>query len=142
MARADFYILNGKTTASRFSCFIANKAWTQGNSIYIFTRDPDEARKIDDLLWTFQDISFLPHALIDNYEDNVPVIIGWSSTTPPQADVLINLTDSIPEGIDGFKRVIAIVAEDKIQREQGRERYKAYRKLGFEIFNHEITAEM
>ncbi|MGK0297230.1 MAG: DNA polymerase-3 subunit chi [Gammaproteobacteria bacterium] len=142
MIRADFYILNGRTTASKFACFIANKAWSQGNSIYIFTKDLDEARKIDDLLWTYQDISFLPHALIDDDETNVPVVIGWSRTTPPLADVIINLTDSIPEGIDGFQRVIEIIAEDKIQREQGRQRYKAYRKLGFEIFNHEITAEL
>ncbi|MGY8813166.1 MAG: DNA polymerase III subunit chi [Gammaproteobacteria bacterium] len=142
MARADFYILNGKTTASKFSCFIANKAWSRGNSIYILTRDPDEASKIDDLLWTYQDTSFLPHASIDNHEADVPVVIGWSKTTPPQADVMINLTDSIPEEIDGFQRVIEIIAEDKTQREQGRQRYKAYQTLGFEIFNHEITAEM
>jgi DNA polymerase III subunit chi len=139
MARADFYILNDSTSASRFSCTITSKACAQGNSVYIFTKDNETASKIDDLLWTFQDISFLPHAKIDKEESNVPVIIGWPGEKPPQADVMINLTDSIPNGVESFARVIEIVEQDPKLRENGRLRYKAYRELGFEMFKHEIT---
>ena len=141
MGRADFYILKGNTTASRFSCSIASKAWSRGHSIYIVTTDKDAAAKLDDLLWTFQDISFLPHATIDDEPEGAPVIIGWPGVEPPRADVMINLTESIPDCADKYDRVIEIIAEEPLQRDRGRERYKSYRDMGFEMFNHDIAME-
>jgi len=139
MARADFYILNGNTAASRFSCSIASKAFAQGNTVYIITANQEQATKLDDLLWTFQDTSFLPHAQLD--AGDAPVLIGWPGMATPEADVLINLTDNVPEGINSFSRVIEIVADTPPGREQGRARYKQYREQGFELFTHEINTE-
>jgi DNA polymerase-3 subunit chi len=139
MARADFYILNGNTAASRFSCSIANKAFAQGNSVYIMTADQEQAAKLDDLLWTFQDTSFLPHAQL--HAGDAPVLIGWPGVTAPATDVLINLTDNVPEQINSFDRIIEIVADTPPGREQGRARYKQYREQGFELFTHEINTE-
>jgi DNA polymerase III subunit chi len=141
MARADFYILNGNTTAARFSCSIASKAWSQGHSIYIMARNTEQAAKIDDLLWTYHDISFLPHARIDNEGSNAPVIIGWPGVEPAESDVMINLTETVPDCAKQYQRVIEIIAEDPLLRNQGRQRYKAYRDMGYEMFNHEINME-
>ena len=142
MARADFYILKGAATSARFSCSIANKAWSQGNSVYIMVNDTDEAHKIDDLLWTYQDVSFLPHARIDELDDReTSVVIGWPGTTPLEADVIINLTESVPECVTQYQRVIEIVAENSRHRDQGRQRYKRYREMGFDMFNHNINLE-
>jgi len=139
MARADFYILNGNTAAIRFSCSIVNKAFAQGSSVYIITEDREHAAKLDDLLWTFQDTSFLPHAQL--HAGEAPVLIGWQGVTAPEADVLINLTDKVPEEISSFGRIIEIVADTPPQREQGRARYKQYREKGLELFIHEINTE-
>ena len=141
MARADFYILNGNTTATRFSCSIANKAWSQGNKVYIIVRDADEASRIDNLLWTFHDISFLPHATVENALDDTPILIGWPGSVTPHANVIINLTDTIPDCITSFERIVEIVPEDPALRDRGRKHYKAYRDMGFEIFNHTINME-
>jgi DNA polymerase-3 subunit chi len=141
MSRADFYILNGKTDAPRFSCNIANKAWTSGNSVFIITRNEAEAGDIDDLLWTYQDVSFVPHAKVDTGASDAPILIGWNGTETPQADVMINLTDTIPECYTNYDRVIEIIPEDPVLKNQGRERYKRYRELGFELFNHTINTD-
>lgn len=139
MARADFYILSGGTNAERFSCIIAGKAFNQGNSVYIVVPDKHEAERLDGLLWTFNDISFLPHACVDVAEADTPIVIGWPGANLTQADVMINLTMTVPEGTDQFKRIVEIVAEDAAP--QGRERYKIYRGRGYEMFNHTIGAE-
>jgi DNA polymerase-3 subunit chi len=141
MSRADFYILNGKTSAPRFSCSIANKAWESGHSVYIITRNEAEAGELDDLLWTYQDISFIPHARIDNNKSDTPVLIGWYGSDTPEADVIINLTDSIPDCISSFGRVIEIIPEDPDLKTQGRERYRQYRELGFDLYNHAINTD-
>ncbi|MEX2353565.1 MAG: DNA polymerase III subunit chi [Gammaproteobacteria bacterium] len=141
MARTDFYILNGDTTASRFSCAIANKAFLQGNSVFIISADRNEAGIMDDLLWTYHDISFLPHALADDKPAGAPVIIGWPGQIPPASEVLINLTDTVPNCITEFNRIVEIVADDPAQKERGRERYKYYRDNGYELFSHNISKE-
>ena len=141
MSRADFYIINGKTSAPRFSCSIASKAWASGNSVFIITRNEDEAGEIDDLLWTYHDISFVPHARINNSSSDVPVLIGWNGGDTPEADVIINLTDSIPDCVSSFERIIEIIPEDPALKTRGRERYRRYRELGFELFDHTINID-
>ncbi len=141
MPRADFYVLKGKTTPARLSCTIAGKAVSQGNTVYILTESRDEAGEMDDLLWTWQDISFLPHCLTGNGTDNVPVIIGWKDSSPEFLDVLINLTRDCPDCAPSFSRTVEIISDDPAQREIGRERFRQYRKLGFELFTHDIKPE-
>lgn len=141
MARADFYILNGSTTAARFTCSVAGKAWATGNTVFILTRDRDEAKRLDELLWTYQDISFLPHAQTGEEAGEVPVIIGWQGAEVPASDVIFNLTDEVPECISSFDRVVEIIPEDPDHRVRGRARYKQYRDMGFEMFNHSINLE-
>jgi len=140
MARADFYVLSGQATPPRFSCTIAGKAVAQGSSVYILTGNREQAQAMDDLLWTFQDTSFLPHSLTDRDMD-APVLIGWEEPDLQKPDILINLTATVPGCAASFNRAIEIVGDDPEQRELGRNRYRQYRKLGFELFTHDIKPE-
>ena len=75
MTKIDFYLLddNGQDK-SRFACRLAQKAFKQGCQIYIYADDQSLINKMDNLLWTFQQGSFLPHRIIlendkpENYE--------------------------------------------------------------------------
>ena len=66
MTRADFYIVDVPAIPYRFVCQIADKVRNEGYDMYIHTASREEAATIDDLLWTFRDIGFLPHAVIDS----------------------------------------------------------------------------
>lgn len=142
MARADFYILSEGADPNRFACSLANKAWQQGHNLHILAADRDAAQGLDELLWTFQDISFLPHALVGNDEaGQVPVTIGWPEQSPAEGDVLINLAPQLPEQATGFRRVAEIVAADDDRRREARERYRRYREAGFELHSHDLSSE-
>ena len=105
MTRADFYILGGGTSRARFACTLAHKAWQQGHRPYLLAPTREEAADLDDLLWTFQDISFLPHTLADDAgAGDVPVTVGWPGSAAG-GDVLINLTEDIPESAADFERI-------------------------------------
>ena len=135
MTRADFYILTDNKSPERFVCDIATKIWKLGHTIYIHTLSKEEAAKIDDLLWTYQDISFLPHCLVGS--STAPVTIGWEDTDDYN-QVLINISQKTPVFANSFSRIIELVAGEPSIKQQARARYKEYRELGFELYSHDI----
>lgn len=140
MARVDFYVLpeHGGQSRQQFACALTSKAWSAGNSVYVHTVDASEAEQLDKLLWTFRDISFVPHARIDAAEaGSVPVLIGWQDASA-EADVMVNLGTEIPPAAAKFARIAEIVAGSDTERQQARERYRQYREAGHELHNHVI----
>ncbi len=138
MARIDFYILpETDTDRQKFACALVQKAWKAGNRVSLLAADRQQAGRLDDLLWTFRDISFVPHALADSGDTgNVPVLIGWDE--PPTADVLVNLADRLPSAADKFDRIAEIVGGSADERQAARDRYRQYRSQGHELHNHTI----
>lgn len=142
MPRVDFYVLPENSSAERFACTIANKAWQQGHTVYIQTASREVAGTMDDLLWTFNDISFLPHAVIESGKTPMErVVIGWQDQPPGNYEVLINLTAEIPSATERFARIVEIVAGDSRQKDQARKRYKGYREQGCELHNHTLESD-
>lgn len=142
MSRVDFYVLPENGSAERFACIIANKAWQQGHAVYVHTSTREAAGTMDDLLWTFNDISFLPHVITGN--DTHPaerVVIGWQQPPAGNYEVLINLSGAIPSTADRFARIVEIVAGDQRQRDGARNRYRTYREQGHELHNHMLESE-
>ena len=88
---------------------------------------------LDDLMWTYKDISFLPHGLIDDDADGNTITIGWEGEVSNSNEVLINLSSNVPEFVDNFKRIIEIVPADNADKQRARDRYRQYRQAGFEL---------
>lgn len=67
MTRVDFYVLSdgGDQYRAVFACRLAEKALGHGMGIYIHTDGAAETGRIDQLLWTFRDGSFLPHLTVE-----------------------------------------------------------------------------
>lgn len=140
--RVDFYILEDTDSErAALSCRIAEKAYKGGLRVFILAPDRAQATRIDELLWTFRDGSFVPHALLDAgiASEDSPVLIGTTDQSPPPADVLINLTDTVPECFRQFERVVEIVAASEDSRRLGRERFRRYRELGLDPQSHRIA---
>lgn len=143
MTRVDFYILSTEESSrDKFACALAGKALTRGNPVHIHTDSRESAVLMDDLLWTFRDISFIPHALADEtLEHDCPVAIGWNGINPKSCEILINLGADIPEFVRSFVRVMEIVVTDAASRQQSRDRYRRYRDMGFELHSHELESD-
>lgn len=142
MPRVDFYVLPASLAPERFACTATAQARAEGGDIYIHVQSREEAVTLDDLLWTFRDISFLPHALADdNGPGTVPVAIGWPGQAPRSSEVLINLAQDVPSFAASFARIVEPVAAEAALRERARERFRRYRDMGFELHSHEIEDE-
>ncbi len=137
--RVDFYVLNENSGRDRFACSIAQKAWLAGNRVYIQSGTREAALQLDDLLWMFSDISFVPHALNNSSDaEIVPVVIGWQDNAAGHFNTLINLTPDVPDNMERYERIVEIVAGNEDERVLARDRYKRYRDRGCELHKHDI----
>jgi DNA polymerase-3 subunit chi len=142
MTRVDFYISHSTRENNELNtaCRLADKAFRLGHSVYIHTANAEQAARMDDLLWTFRDGSFVPHGLQQNdTENNPPVVIGHDSEPAEIRDVLINLADTIPGFFSRFERVAEVVNGRADLRETARERFRFYRERGYALESHDIT---
>ena len=141
--RVDFYLLAGAAPQSRerFVCRLAELAWQRGNGVYIYTPQPGQANFVDRLLWTFRDISFVPHDLYPQSSDSLaPVRIGSAAEACPQTSVLITLAPQIAPFFQTYARIAEVLDSTPAVREAGRARYRAYREWGAQLEMHEIAA--
>jgi len=142
MARVDFYVLAQVDERARhiLACKLAEKAWRLENTVYIHAKDHGDAERLDELLWTFRDGSFVPHGLAgrnDGTEES-PIMIGSGDEGVGERDLLINLCDEIPAFIEGCPRVAELVTSDETCRQASRKRYATYRDQGHELNTHKL----
>ena len=139
MAQVDFYVLDRVDEHARntLTCKLAEKAWRLGNSIHIHTMTREDAERLDKLLWTFRDGSFVPHELTGG-DTGAPVTIGYGDADIEPRDLLITLCDEIPAFAESFPRVAELVTSDESSRAKSRNRYTTYRDNGHKMDTHKI----
>ena len=139
MAQVDFYVLDRVDEHARktLACKLAEKAWRLENTIHIQTMTREDAVRLDELLWTFRDGSFVPHE-ISGGDTNAPISIGFGANTAEPRDLLINLCDEVPSFAESFPRVAELVTSDEECRAKSRQRYAHYRDQGHKIETHRI----
>ena len=142
MARIDFYILgqSGEQARQTFACRLAEKAYRLDNTVHIHTDSKAIAERIDELLWTFRDGSFVPHHLAGHAQQDLasPVTIGFGADDVEPRDLLINLGDAIPECSDAFPRVAELVTSDEDCKQRSRKRFAEYREQGHQLETHKV----
>ena len=141
MPKVDFYILPNDNPNGRLmlACRLAEKAYGLGHRIYIHTDSDDQARQLDDLLWTFRDGSFIPHALCPIAADDIsPVLIGTGAQIDVEADILINLGVTFPPSLERFARVAELVNQEPDILHASRQRFRAYQHQGINPDTHKL----
>lgn len=141
MTQIDFYILSEQSALDRdlLSCRLAEKVYKLGKRLYIHTTSQTEASRIDDLLWTYRDGSFIPHEIYRaGQAGESPVVIGHHEEPEAEADVLINLAPSVPLFFSHFERVAEIIPPQDEEKRCGRERFRFYRERGYALKTHNL----
>jgi DNA polymerase III subunit chi len=141
--RVDFYVLSDDAPDARlrWACRLAEQAAEQGSRVYLQTIDQGEARRLDELLWTYNDRSFLPHEIFSGGEPSharVLVLLGDAAPPPSHRQLVVNLTEAIPAGLEQYERVAEIVDVDPERKRTARERYKHYRERGCQLESHNV----
>ncbi|WP_151670297.1 DNA polymerase III subunit chi [Nitrincola schmidtii] len=132
--RADYYILPQADDDSRmrFICRVCEKALQQQLSVFIFTEHPAQAERLDRLLWSFPEESFLPHYLIGT-EPVAPISIGYADQLPSHRELIINAANKLPEVAFEFTRIAEVVIQEPELLQVSRQNYARCRELGYEM---------
>jgi DNA polymerase-3 subunit chi len=142
VSKVDFYVIGGSgpETRQRFACRLAEKAYRLNNSVHIHVTDRQSVQRIDELLWTFRDGSFVPHQVLESpvAEPPAPVTIGCDSAPSHNCDLLINLSEEIPTIAEDFPRIAEIVTSDEEARNRSRQRFVDYRERGHTLDTHKL----
>jgi DNA polymerase III subunit chi len=142
MARVDFYLLSqaGPPSRQAFACRLAEKAYRLDHTVHIHTASPADADRLDELLWTFRDGSFVPHCRASHatIAAETPVTIGCAGDAVASRDLLINLCDEVPAFAGTFPRVAELVTSDEDCKQMSRKRFAEYRKKGHTLETHDV----
>jgi DNA polymerase-3 subunit chi len=141
MTQVDFYIVPGDSAENRlrFACRLTDKAYRLGNRVFIHTESAQQTRLLDDLLWSFQQNSFVPHSVYQDTGDTpAPVLLAHDAEPDASSQVLINLAAEVPLFFSRFERVAELVDEAAEVRRSGRKRYTFYKERGYPLRTHEI----
>ena len=141
MARVDFYVLkqDGEQARRLFACRLAEKAYKLDNTVHILAPSQEAAERVDELLWTFRDGSFVPHHLLNSANDlDSPVTISFGNGHVESRDLLINLCDEVPDAAESFPRVAELVTSDQDCKQKSRARFVTYRDQGHTIDTHNV----
>ena len=107
--------------------------------------EPDMVAKLDDALWDFGGESqFLAHcqggADAAVLQRSPTVLVTDLDGTLPHSRVLLNLSAHMPSNFARFERVIEVVsADDEADRQQARQRWRAYTADGYAIERHDLV---
>ncbi len=141
MARVDFYVLSQSSEKARqhFAWKLAEKAYRLDNTVHILASSRADVERLDELLWTFRDGSFVPHHVVgDPASVESPISIGCDTDAVEPRDLLINLCDEIPPVAASFPRVAELVTSDQDCKQRSRKRYASYREQGHDINTHKL----
>ncbi|PHS25918.1 MAG: DNA polymerase III subunit chi [Methylophaga sp.] len=137
MTRISFYVLKGNNEQHRqlFACRLIEKAYYQGQQIYIHTESEQQTTQLNHSLWSFRSDSFIPHQVVsnDNSDEQSPILVSHHATPPKLMNLLINLAAEQPGFFSQFERVAEFVNEDPAIKTAGRARYRFYQQRGYEL---------
>ena len=144
MTRIDFYIVDRAAGDARLllACRLAEKAVDQNYEVLINTATESESSRLDELLWTFSQGSFLPHRVLGSAgpaDEGEHVLIGCGQEPGERrSDLLINLAPAVPPFFSRFERVAEVVGAEDENKAAGRERFRYYRDRGYELQTHRV----
>ena len=140
MPKADFYLIDKprfRDDPLLLVCELARRAFDAGQPTLILTRSFDEAERLDEKLWEFDETAFVPHQIAGDDDDAItPVLIVPPDTTTPDRTLVINLREDCAPGL--FERVLEVIPADENERADSRNRWKTYKAAGFEVAKHDM----
>lgn len=117
-------------------CDIVEKCYRASKRVVVYAKDQEEAKLLDQLLWTWKQSSFLPHlhsgSLNTSFEE--PIVITSQIEDSFDYNTLISL-DAVPqETLNKFHTAIEFVEKYDITRlTESRVRYKMYKANEYTI---------
>ncbi len=133
MTRIDFH--SNVSDRLAYACRLVRKIYVSGARLVILG-DGEVLLRLDNLLWTFSQIDFVPHCYADHaLAARTPILLSHQLEDLPDYSVLLNMLDEPPPLFSRFERLLEIVGMTSPERLAARARYRFYRDRGYHLQN-------
>ncbi|CAN0622955.1 DNA polymerase III subunit chi [Burkholderia multivorans] len=134
MTRIDFHTNVGDSLA--YACRLLRKAYLAGQPVVVLA-EPARLRALDERLWTFSPLDFIPHCGVDSpHAAETPIVLTADLEKAPHHHVLLNLGAAVPAQFARFERLLEVVGNEPDELTAGRDRYRFYRDRGYALNNY------
>ena len=125
---AIFYILDSDDDINYCTCKIIKKFYEEGKKILVSSKNSILIDDLNKLLWTFEQLSFIPHSTSKDYDSFTPVLLtetGYKNDSIIKKDynIFINLDDEVKTDYYNYEIVIELVSGNEHQKNLAREKY-------------------
>lgn len=122
------------------ACQFTARRWSHAQQLVVYCADASRLNQFDALLWSFDDLSFVPHVWAhDPLATQTPVLLTNTALSLPQAGLLLNLDDDCPPFFAQFQQVLEVVSLDPDDREAARLRWRHYQQAGHPIHRIDLS---
>ena len=140
---ALFYILDKAENLKISVCKIIKEYYKKKYKIFVSSHSNDLIDELNNLLWTFEQISFIPHCTTKNYDKNSPILLSGKDSFQKtinlkEYDVWLNLDNKMEENYTDFEIILEIVSQNEEERILSRKRYLNYQKNNFEVKHEKL----
>lgn len=140
--RAYFYILNKQDDIDISVCKIIKKYYNKGHKILVKSDNEKFMDNINNLLWTFEQLTFIPHSTNIEYDITTPVLLYKpkhknDSITKNDYNVILNIDIELDSSDKDHEIIIEVVDHDENKKTKSREKYIYYKKNNLDV-RHEI----
>ena len=136
MTRIDFH--SNVPDKIAYTCRLVRKARAARFRVVLLAADKAQLAALDEALWTFSALDFLPHVSSnDPLAADTPIILTASDQAElPHHEILINLASATPANFARFERMFEIISSDDVDKAAGRERYRFYQQRGYPLTHY------
>ena len=130
---AIFYILNAEDDINHAICKIIKKYFEQEKRVIVSSKDQNVINNINNLLWTFEQLSFIPHCIEKDYDSLTPVLLMDAnfkndSISKKDYNIFINLDDEEKTDYHDHDVIVEVVSDNERIKKLAREKYLYYKK--------------
>lgn len=119
MTEGNFYTLV-KSQWNKSLPKLLEQIISRGNKVHVFCDDEAFMNELDNLIWTFEQLAFVPHGTFkDPMPEVTPIILSTEENKLNNANILVITGKKLPSNLSDFDKIIFMHHEtDKIAREQ------------------------
>ena len=133
----DIHFYHNAHDKAEAGCRLAVKAFRAGRRVALRVPAAGDAHRMDQMLWTFEHLAFVPHVMSDSpLAAETPIQIGLEPAEWPHRDVLINLCADAPANAADFAMIVEVVGTEEADRMPARNRWRVYQQAGHSLSAH------
>jgi DNA polymerase IIIc chi subunit len=107
------------TTPYKALSKLIETVWLKGNRILVYCKDKKRLEEFDNILWTYDQLSFLPHVIEgDELLKETPIVLMSNENNVNSANIIVCLDAELPRFVKVFDKLVYMYDAASLEQEK------------------------